>query len=90
MALVPALLFLPALMSLVVAPHFRHAGLMAAIVLPAFAVSVVWGIVLLLRCIRRGQFDLTTALAFGALLVLLVVLVYNSVLLLAVLQNHPA
>jgi hypothetical protein len=90
LAILPALLFLPTLMSLVVTPHFSHARLLAGVIFPAFGISVVGGSVLLVRCIRRGEFDLTTALAFGALLVMLVVLVYDAVLLVAVLGNRPA
>ncbi len=77
-AIVPALLFLPALAYLVLTPVFAHARLLAAIAGLPLAAAEVWGLARLVRCCAQRELDLISALAFGALLVVLVITAYSA------------
>ena len=84
LAIVPAFAFLPALAYLLITPTVQHSMLLASVVLPLFAVSEVSGLVRLVRCCVTRPFDLLTAFAFSALLVLLVVAAYTGLFLAAI------
>ena len=84
LAIVPALAFLPALAYLLITPTVQHSMLLASVVRPLFAVSEVSGLVRLVRCCVTRPFDLLTAFAFSALLVLLVVAAYTGLVLAAI------
>ncbi len=75
-----ALALLPDVAFLVLAPRFAHARLLGYIALVAIAACEVMGIARLARCFR-GEFDLASALAFGALILLLVILMYTGIFL---------
>jgi hypothetical protein len=84
LAIVPALAFLPALAYLLITPSLPHSMLLASIVFPLFAVCGVLGLVrLVCFCVTR-PFDLLTAFAFSALLVLLVIAAYTGLFLAAI------
>lgn len=78
LAIIPALAFLPAFAYLVLTPSLRHATLMAAIVFPFSAVSETAGLYRLVRCCVLRPFDLVTAFAFSAVMVLLVIAAYTG------------
>jgi hypothetical protein len=84
LAIVPALAFLPALAYLLITPSLPHSMLLASIVFPLFAVCEVLGLVRLVRCCVTRPFDLLTAFAFSALLVLLVIAAYTGLFLAAI------
>jgi hypothetical protein len=84
LAIVPALAFLPAVAYLLITPSLPHSMLLASIVFPLFAVSEVLGLFRLVRCCVTRPFDLLTAFAFSALLVLLVVAAYTGLFLAAI------
>ena len=84
LAIVPALAFLPALAYLLITPTLPHSMLLASVVFPLFAMSEVLGLVRLVRCCVTRPFDLLTAFAFSALLVLLVVAAYTGLFLAAI------
>jgi hypothetical protein len=84
LAIVPALAFLPALAYLLITPSLPHSMLLASIVFPLFAVCEVLGLVRLVRCCVTRPFDLLTAFAFSALLVVLVIAAYTGLFLAAI------
>jgi hypothetical protein len=84
LAIVPALAFLPAVAYLLITPSLPHSMLLASIVFPLFAVCEVLGLVRLVRCCVTRPFDLLTAFAFSALLVLLVIAAYTGLFLAAI------
>jgi hypothetical protein len=77
LALIPAILFLPALAYLVLTPRFNHAPLVAIAIFPILTAAEIWGILKLVRCIQH-DFDLLTILAFGVFVVLAVVAIYTG------------
>ena len=87
LAIVPALAFLPALAYLVITPSVPHSTLIASFLFPLLAVSEVIGLFWLVVCCVSRPFDLLTAFAFSALLVVLVVAAYTG-LFLAVLAGR--
>lgn len=75
LAIVPALAFLPAIAYLVVDPRIPHAKLIAWCVFPLMAGAEVLGVQkLAIGCVER-PFGFSNVLSFGALLVLLVIMV---------------
>jgi hypothetical protein len=75
LAIIPALLFLPALAYLVIDPSVPHARLVAWCAFPLIAVAEVFGVSrLAMSCVER-PFGLSNVLSFGALLVLVVIIV---------------
>ena len=87
LAVIPALAFLPALAYLVITPSVGHANLIAALLFPALALIEAIGLFQLVRCCVTRPFDLLTAFAFSALLVVLVIAAYTG-LFLAVLAGR--
>lgn len=87
LAILPALVFLPAFVALVFHPTIRHATLYAVLVFLTLAVAEFFGVFKLVRgCVAR-PFDLLTFLSFGALFVLLVIVTYTGVFLAALAQR---
>jgi hypothetical protein len=84
LAIVPALLFLPALAYLVITPAFRHSTLIAIPLFPTLALAEVLGLLRLVRCCTAGRFDLLTLFSASALLVLLVIAAYTGLFLAAI------
>ncbi len=80
LTLVPGLGLLPTVAFLVVSPRFLHARFVGFVLLAGIAVCESLGIARLARCLR-AEFDLLSALAFGAIILLLVVLMYTGVFL---------
>ncbi len=78
LTLVPALALLPVIGFMLVAPRFPHARSVGAVVLALLAVCEVLGVPRLARCLY-GEFDLLGALAFAALVLLLVILMYTGI-----------
>lgn len=87
LAIVPALGFLPALAYLVITPSVPHATLMAGFLFPLLAASEILGLFQLVYCCLTRPFDLVTAFAFSALLIVLVIAAYTG-LFLAVLAGR--
>lgn len=83
LAIIPALAFLPTLAWLVITPAFSRSTVLACIVFPSLAVGEILGIVRLVRCCVTQPFDLLTAFAFSALLVVVVIATYTGVFLAA-------
>ena len=81
LAIVPALGFLPAFVFLVVNPVVAHAGIVAAIILPAFALVSSSGLWKLAIGAVERPFGILNALSVGALLVLLVIAAYTGLFL---------
>ena len=77
LALVPAILFLPALAFLVLTPRFSHAPWVAAAVFPILGAAEIWGIAKLICCVQH-DFDLLTILAFGVFVILAVIAIYTG------------
>lgn len=87
LAILPALVFLPAFVALVFQPSISHATLYAALLFPAMAVAEFFGIFKLVRgCVAR-PFNLLTFLSYGALFVLFVIATYTGVFLAALAQR---
>jgi len=81
LAIVPALGFLPAIMFLIVAPVIAHARILAAFILPVFAVAGSVGLWKLAVGAVERPFGILNALSAGALLVLLVIATYTGLFL---------
>lgn len=79
LVMIPAVFSIPVWLLFVYTPRFRYSTALAEIIYIAFAVSLVIGVRKLIRCLRVRQIDLTSAMAFGVLLVLCVMLVYACV-----------
>jgi hypothetical protein len=87
LAIVPALLFLPAFVLLIFSPQVAHATLWASILFPLMAIAEVAGVWKLARnCVGR-PFNLLTMLSLGAMLVLLVIVTYTGVFLVALAER---
>jgi hypothetical protein len=78
LAIIPALLFLPALAYLVITPALRHSIVIAVILFPIAAAAEALGLYRLLRCCFAKPFDLLTAFAASALLVIMVIAAYTG------------
>jgi hypothetical protein len=87
LAIVPALAFLPALAYLVITPSVPQATLIAGLLFPLLAAAEILGLFWLVLCCVTRPFDLLTAFASSALLVVLVVAAYTG-LFLAVLAGR--
>src|ERR1700740_3512641 len=87
LAILPALLFLPAFVALVFSPRVGHATVGASILFPLMLASEVSGVWKLARgCVER-PFTILTMLSFGAMLVLLVIVTYTGVFLVALVDR---
>jgi hypothetical protein len=78
LALIPAVLILPAWFFLVITPRVSHPHLIAAFLFPLFGIMAVVGSAKLARCLRWHELDIVAALSFGILLALFVVVVYSA------------
>lgn len=79
LVMIPAVFSIPVWLLLVHVPRFRFSTAVANMIYVGFAVSLTIGVHKLIRCMRVRQIDLTSAMAFGVLLVLCVMLVYACV-----------
>ena len=87
LAILPALLFLPAFVALVFAPRVAHARIWASVLFPLMLVAEVAGVWKLARgCVER-PFTILTMFSFGAMLVLLVIVTYTGVFLVALVDR---
>jgi hypothetical protein len=77
-AIIPALVFLPALAYLVITPSLRHATVVAAVLFPLSAIFEALGVYRLVRCCVSPRFDLLSIFAAGTLMVLLVIATYTG------------
>ncbi len=80
LTLVPGLGLLPTVAFLVVSPRFVHARFVGSVLLAGIALCEAMGSVRLARCLR-AEFDLLSALAYGAIILLLVILMYTGIFL---------
>ncbi len=80
LTLAPALALLPVIGYLLVFPKFPHARLLGGGLLLIIAVCEFKGVPRLAHCLQ-GEFDILGALAFGALILLLVLLTYTGIFL---------
>jgi len=80
LTLVPGMLLLPVIGFLLIAPRFAHAHILGGFPVGVFLVCEFLGVPRLARCLY-GEFDLLAALAFGALVLLLVMLMYTGIFL---------
>jgi hypothetical protein len=81
LAIIPALLFLPAVTFLIVFPHVAHGRAIGLFVLPTCAVVGSFGLWKLATGAVQKPWGLFNALSFGALLVLLVIAGYTGLFL---------
>ncbi len=87
LAILPALLFLPAFVVLIFSPRVPHATLCASILFPLMLVAEVSGIWKLARGCVEQPFTILTMLSVGAMLVLLVIVTYTGVFLVALVDR---
>ena len=87
LAILPALVFLPAFVALVFHPIIRHATVWAILLFPLMAIAEFLGVFKLVQSCVQRPFHLLTILSFGALLVLLVIATYTGVFLAALVQR---
>lgn len=78
LAIIPALLFLPALAYLVITPSIRHSIIVATVLFPVCAALELLGVYRLVRCCVSTRFDLLTMFAAAVLLVLIVIAAYTG------------
>jgi hypothetical protein len=81
LATVPALVFLPAVVFLIVFPRVAHGRAIGAVVLPACALVGSFGLWKLALGAVRKPWGVFNVLSFGALLVLLVIAGYTGLFL---------
>jgi hypothetical protein len=81
LAIIPALMFLPAVTFLIVFPRVTHGRAIAGFVLPACALTSCFGLWKLALGTLQKPWGIFNVLSFGALLVLLVIAGYTGVFL---------
>lgn len=81
LAIVPALVFLPAVMFLVVVPQVAHGRLIGAIAIPACALISILGLWKLAMGAVQRPWGIFNVLNVGALLILLVIAGYTGMFL---------
>jgi len=81
LAIVPALIFLPAVMFLIVFPQVRFGRALGFFVVPACALTSCFGLSKLANGAVQRPWGIFNVLSFGALLVLLVIAGYTGVFL---------
>ncbi len=81
LAIVPALIFLPAVMFLIVFPQVRFGRAMGFLVVPVCALTSCFGLWKLANGAVQRPWGIFNVLSFGALLVLLVIAGYTGVFL---------
>ena len=87
LAIVPALLFLPAFAALVFSHRIPHAVAWSVVLFPILLAAEVAGIWKLARGCVEPPFNLLTMLSFGAMLVVLVIVTYTGVFLVALIER---
>lgn len=87
LAILPALLFLPAFVFFVFSPPVAHATLWASTLFPIMLVAEVSGVWKLARGCVEQPFTILTMLSVGAMLVLLVIVTYTGVFLVALVDR---
>ena len=87
LAIVPALLFLPAFVALIFSPRVPHPILWSVVLFPVLLAAEVAGVWKLARGCVEPPFNLLTMLSFGAMLVLLVIVTYTAVFLVALAER---
>lgn len=83
LAIVPALSFLPAFISLVIEPRVNHPRALSAVVFPVLALLEFLGVQRLVWCCVERPFNLLTMFSFGAIAVLLIIAAYTGLFLAA-------
>lgn len=81
LALAPALAFLPAIVHLVMEPAISHSTIWAVVLFPLLALSEYLGLSRLVRCCVGRPLDLLAMVAYGVIMVLLVVAIYTGLFL---------
>jgi len=81
LAIVPALVFLPAIMFLIVFPQVAHGRAIGIVVLPVCALASCFGLWKLALGAVQKPWGIFNVLSFGALLVLLVIAGYTGIFL---------
>jgi hypothetical protein len=81
LAIIPALVFLPAVTFLIVFPQVAHGRVLALFVLPACALAGSFGLWKLATGAVQKPWGIFNVLSFGALLVLLVIAGYTGLFL---------
>ncbi len=81
LAIVPALVFLPAVMFLIVAPQIAHGRVIGAIAIPACALASMFGLWKLAMGVVQKPWGIFNVLNVGALFVLLVIAGYTGMFL---------
>jgi hypothetical protein len=81
LAIVPALLFLPAVTFLIVFPRVAHGRMIAFFVLPTCALAGSFGLWKLATGAVQKPWGIFNVLSFGALLILLVIAGYTGLFL---------
>jgi hypothetical protein len=81
LAIIPALLFLPAVTFLIVFPQVAHGRLIGTFVLPVCALAGSFGLWKLASGAVQKPWGIFNALSFGALLILLIIAGYTGLFL---------
>jgi hypothetical protein len=81
LAIIPALLFLPAVMFLIVVPQVAYGRAIGCVVLPACALASSLGLWKLAMGAVQKPWGIFNVLSFGALVVLLVIAAYTGLFL---------
>jgi hypothetical protein len=81
LAVVPALVFLPAVMFLIIFPRVTHGRAIGFVVLPACALTSSFGLWKLALGAVQKPWGIFNVLSFGTLLVLLVIAAYTGLFL---------
>lgn len=81
LAIVPALVFLPAVMFLIAFPQVAHGRVIGAVVVPFCALASVFGLWKLAMGAVQKPWGIFNVLSFGALFVLLVIAGYTGLFL---------
>jgi hypothetical protein len=87
LAIIPALLFLPAFVALIFSPRISHAIVWSIVLFPILFAAEVAGVWKLARGCVEPPFNLLSMLSFGAMLVLLVIATYTGVFLVALAER---
>jgi hypothetical protein len=80
LVVIPALAFVPLLVSFLFDPAFHHARVVGVILLPLLAIAEVSGLSRIARCFAR-EFDVLSVLAGGVVVILVVIAMCSGVML---------
>jgi len=81
LALIPALVFLPAFVFLILDPRFTHHEAIAGVLFPLLLAAEAGGLWRLARCVSQTKLDLVTLFAIAVLLILVVIASYTGLFL---------